>query len=58
MLLEELEPDALVPATGVDGGDFPTAALVETVGTEHAMSVPVADRNVVLIDQLGHQEQA
>lgn len=57
-LLQELRPDVLVLATGGEGGTFPTAPLVETVGTEDAMSMPIADRNVVLVDQLGYQEQA
>lgn len=57
-LLEQLEPDVVVLATGGDAGDFLTAALVETVGTEDVMSMPVAGRNVAVVDQLGYQEQA
>jgi NADPH-dependent 2,4-dienoyl-CoA reductase/sulfur reductase-like enzyme len=57
-LLAEIRPDVLVLATGGEGGNFPTAPLVETAGTEDAMSMPVEGRRVVLVDQLGYQEQA
>ncbi|MCP3976315.1 MAG: FAD-dependent oxidoreductase [bacterium] len=57
-LLEELQPDVLVLATGADGADSVTTPLVETVDTAEAMGLQVAGRRIVLVDHVGYQEQA